>query len=174
MDVTLGLYDGSVTDYPFDQFSTELQVAATSDGQPVPVVIDFVGALHGLTVQDQELTAHEVGGVTPVGITISRSPTTIAVAGFIMALLLAMSLAVLVVTLSVALWGRKVEPPIITLLGALLFGFVAFRNALPGTPPVGALSDYLAFFWAEGIVATCLFVLVAVYLKRLNRPAPAA
>src|SRR5437764_1200519 len=84
-------------------------LAVCVDDQPVPVVIDFVGALHGLTVQDQELASHEVGGVTPVGITISRSPTTIAVAGFIMALLLAMSLAVLVVTLSVALWGRKVE-----------------------------------------------------------------
>jgi hypothetical protein len=179
VDVTLDMYDGSITDYPFDRFTTELQVGASTSSpsapqaQTVPVVVDFVGSLHGLKVEESELTSQESGGVVPVDVTISRSPTTIAVAGFIMALLLAMALSVLILTLSVALWGQKLELPIVTLLGALLFGFVAFRNALPGTPPVGALSDYLAFFWAEGIVATCLFVLVAVYLKRIIRPSPA-
>ena len=28
-------------------------------------------------------------------------------------------------------------------------------------------SEYLSFFWSEGIVAACLFVLVVVYLRRL-------
>ena len=178
-DVTLDMYDGSITDYPFDRFTTELQVGASTsspsaaEAQSVPVVVDFVGSLHGLKVDESALTSQESGGVIPVNVTISRSPTTIAIAGFIMALLLAMALSVLILTLSVALWGQKLELPIVTLLGALQFGFVAFRNTLPGTPPVGALSDYLAFFWAEGIVAICLFVLVAVYLKRILRPSPA-
>jgi hypothetical protein len=178
-DVTLDMYDGSITDYPFDRFTTELQVGASTSSpsaagtQTVPVVVDFVGSLHGLKVEESALTSQESGGVVPVNVTISRSPTTIAIAGFIMALLLAMALSVLILTLSVALWGQKLELPVVTLLGALLFGFVAFRNTLPGTPPVGALSDFLAFFWAEGIVAICLFVLVAVYLKRILRPTPA-
>jgi hypothetical protein len=174
-DVTLDLYDGSITDYPFDRFSSELQVAAsmpsaTSAAQVVPVVIDFVGSLHGLKVDESGQTSAGPDGAMSIGITISRSMTTIVVASFVMALLLAMGLSVLLLTLAVLLWGRKLEPPIIALLGALLFGFVAFRNVLPGTPPLGALSDYLSFFWAEGIVAACLFVLVGVYLKRMIRP----
>jgi hypothetical protein len=179
VDVTLDMYDGSITDYPFDRFTTELQVGASTSSpsaaetQTVPVVVDFVGSLHGLRVEESALTSQESGGVIPVNVTISRSPTTIAIAVFIMALLLAMALSVLILTLSVSLWGQKLELPVVTLLGALLFGFVAFRNTLPGTPPVGALSDFLAFFWAEGIVAICLFVLVAVYLKRILRPTPA-
>jgi hypothetical protein len=174
-DVTLDLYDGSITDYPFDRFSTELQVGASmpspasSETQVVPVTVDFVGSLHGLTVDESEVTSDTADGVVPIAITISRSLTTIVVASFVMALLLGMSLVVLMVTLSVTLWGRKLEPPIIALPGALLFGFVAFRNVLPGTPPLGALSDYLSFFWAEGIVAACLFILVGVYLRRMLR-----
>jgi Domain of unknown function (DUF4436) len=176
-DVTLDLYDGSITDYPFDRFSTELHVAATtpasSGPEVVPVTLYFAGALHGLRVDASEQRSDETGGLVSVGLTISRSLTAIVVASFVMGLLLAMGLSVLMVTLAVLLWGRKLEPPIIALLGALLFGFVAFRNALPGTPPLGALSDYLSFFWAEGMVAACLFILVGVYLKRMHRPSTA-
>jgi hypothetical protein len=175
-DVTLDLYDGSVTDYPFDRFSSQLLLAAStpsvtsSPAQPVPILIDFVGSLHGLKVDESGDSTAGPDGAVSVGITISRSLTTIVVASFVMALLLAMGLSVLTLTLAVLLWGRKLELPIIALLGALLFGFVAFRNVLPGTPPLGALSDYLSFFWAEGIVAACLFILVGVYLVRMIRP----
>jgi hypothetical protein len=178
-DVTLDLYDGSITDYPFDRFATDLLVAAsvpssTSEGaQIVPISIFFVGSLHGLSVDVSELKSDETDGLVSIALTISRSVTAKVVASFVMALLLAMSVSVLMVTLAVVLWGRKLEPPIIALLGALLFGFVAFRNALPGTPPLGALSDYLSFFWAEGLVAACLFTLVGVYLKRMLGPSSA-
>jgi hypothetical protein len=84
-----------------------------------------------------------------------------------MALLVVVALAVLTVTILVAVGGRKLEPPLVGLLGALLFGFVAFRNAMPGTPPIGTLADFISFFWAEGLVAACLFVLVVIYLRRL-------
>ena len=30
------------------------------------------------------------------------------------------------------------------------------RNAAPGSPPIGSLIDYAAFFWAEGIIAASL------------------
>ena len=178
-DVTLDLYDGSITDYPFDKFGTEVQLAASipspesAGTQVVPIVVYFVGSLHGLKVDVSEVLADETGGLVSIGVTISRSLTAIVVASFVMVLLLAMGLSVLMVTLAVVLWGRKLEPPIIALPGALLFGFVAFRNALPGTPPLGALSDYLSFFWAEGMVAACLFILVGVYLKRMLRPSAA-
>jgi hypothetical protein len=47
------------------------------------------------------------------------------------------------------------------------------RNALPGSPPIGALNDFLAFFWTEGIVALALIgVLVAYAVRRLPGTAP--
>jgi hypothetical protein len=33
---------------------------------------------------------------------------------------------------------------------------VSVRNAAPGSPPIGPLIDYAAFFWAEGIIAASL------------------
>ena len=175
-DAALDLTDGSITSYPFDRYTTDLYILATRAGSDaagtpvdVPIVIEFDGTLHGLSVDGTELKSAEDGGVSALGIEISRSPTTLAVAIFVGILLLLVAVTVLVLTLAIAVFGRKLEPPIIALQGALLFGFVAFRNAQPGAPPVGALSDYLSFFWAEGIVAACLFVLVLIYFRRMAR-----
>lgn len=196
-DVTVDLYDSSITRYPFDRFKADLYMAATvqmpvaaAPEQPVegetpvvkapettetvlvPVAIDFFGGLHGLKVKSGATSVED--GYTEVGFQVSRSNTTLAIAWFIMVVLLSVAITVLIITLTIVLWGRKLELPIIGLLGALMFGFVAFRNTLPGTPPIGSMSDYIAFFWAEGIVASCLFALVATYLKRTMRPGKTA
>jgi len=49
---------------------------------------------------------------------------------------------------------------------ALLFAFPAIRNTQPFVPPMGVLSDYLGFFWAESAAAISLIVQVEIWLKR--------
>ena len=49
---------------------------------------------------------------------------------------------------------------------ALLFAFPAIRNAQPFAPPMGVLSDYLGFFWAESIVAISLIIKLNIWLRR--------
>jgi len=49
---------------------------------------------------------------------------------------------------------------------ALLFAFPAIRNAQPFVPPMGVLSDYLGFFWAESIVAISLIIKLHMWLRR--------
>jgi hypothetical protein len=49
---------------------------------------------------------------------------------------------------------------------ALLFAFPAIRNAQPFTPPMGVLSDYLGFFWAESLVAISLIIKLNIWLSR--------
>lgn len=193
-DVTVDLYDSSITKYPFDRFKASFVVSATAEmpvataeGEnggdkespttatsketvDIPVAVSFYGGLHGLKVEANNSSSKD--GVTEVNFQVSRSRTTLAIAWFVMILLLAIASAVLTVTLMVVLWGRKLELPIVGLLGALMFGFLAFRNTLPGAPPIGSMSDYIAFFWAEGILAMCVFTLVATYFIRLARPAP--
>jgi hypothetical protein len=41
---------------------------------------------------------------------------------------------------------------------ALLFAFPAIRSIEPFVPPMGVLSDFFGFFWAESIVAVSLVV----------------
>ncbi|MEU3748076.1 MULTISPECIES: DUF4436 family protein [Streptomyces] len=45
-------------------------------------------------------------------------------------------------------------------MAATLFALAAFRNTAPGTPPIGCLMDYIAFLWAETVVAFCLVAVV--------------
>jgi hypothetical protein len=49
---------------------------------------------------------------------------------------------------------------------ALLFAFPAIRAIEPSVPPMGVLSDYIGFFWAETIVAISLIVHLYSWIKR--------
>jgi hypothetical protein len=49
---------------------------------------------------------------------------------------------------------------------ALLFAFPAIRSAEPFVPPMGVLSDFLGFFWAEAIVAIALIILITCWMIR--------
>lgn len=48
---------------------------------------------------------------------------------------------------------------------ALLFAFPAIRSIEPFVPPMGVLSDFIGFFWAESIVAISLVVHLYWYCK---------
>lgn len=52
---------------------------------------------------------------------------------------------------------------------ALLFAFPAIRNVQPFAPPMGVLSDYLGFFWAESLVAVTLLIKLNMWLRRKKR-----
>ena len=65
--------------------------------------------------------------------------------------------------------GRKAEIPMCAFLGVLLFAFPAVRNLQPSAPPIGALSDFLAFFWCEALVAISLCFVLGSYVFRSLR-----
>jgi hypothetical protein len=49
---------------------------------------------------------------------------------------------------------------------ALLFAFPAIRSIEPFVPPMGVLSDFFGFFWAETIVAIALIIHLNCWMKR--------
>ncbi|GGO38497.1 hypothetical protein GCM10012286_13600 [Streptomyces lasiicapitis] len=51
-------------------------------------------------------------------------------------------------------------------MAATLFALAAFRNTAPGTPPIGSLLDYVAFLWAETLIAFCAITVVVMGLRR--------
>jgi hypothetical protein len=63
--------------------------------------------------------------------------------------------------------------PALGWMAATLFALVSLRNAAPGAPPIGSIMDYLAFFWAEGIIAVGLAVTAATGIRTELRPTPA-
>ena len=81
----------------------------------------------------------------------------------------ALSIAVLFLMISVLVRGRKAEIAMFSFMAALLFAFYAVRNSQPNVPPIGVLSDFLGFFWAELIVGACLLAGVFTWVFRANK-----
>lgn len=172
-DITLDTY-GNVGAYPFDTHEAIPYFMLYSSGQaegsdtpeyaPVPFSIDYSSTAPGYKVDATEQEGKEAGFL-PMDLMISRSASASVFAIFIMALewLLAFSAAAV---LYIWLHGRKIEVSMFGWMGALLFALVPLRNAMPAVPPIGVLSDFISFFWAEIIVAVGLVIGVLTWLKR--------
>lgn len=211
LEVTISLYDGLVTDYPFDKHQAYLEMyflpgkeekksgeaaakpaaaaptpapetpaageepkteeadkkaeAAEEADDEISIGVEFIATISGFkieAVKAKESTDDYVG----IDMTISRAATTKFFSFFVMIMMWGLTIAVLLLTLSVVLRGRKVELAMFSFTAALLFAFATVRNAQPGTPPIGTYSDFISFFWAEVIIALCLVVLVFTWLLR--------
>lgn len=211
VDVTVNLFDGAVTDYPFDSHKAYLEMylegvtrekkdagraeaAATpapaptpapqgeeddddrpqlqhaspeapADEDSVPIGVDFFGSIPGLKIQ-AEKTAQTDEDWVGIDMEFERASTVKFFSIFVMAVMWGVTLVVLLMTFSIVMRGRKIEVGMFSFLAALLFAFVALRNAQPGSPPIGSFSDYISFFWAEIIIALCLLTIIAVWVYR--------
>jgi hypothetical protein len=172
-DVVLDVY-GAIGDYPFDEHEANLILTFISstggkDNEPlveedVPFTVNFTGALAGYKITTSEAAGKETGYLE-IDLDIVRSASAKTFAVFIMILewLLALSAFAVMIILVV---GRKIEVGLFGWMGALLFALIPLRNAMPAVPPVGVLSDFLAFFWAEIIVALSLVTSVLTWIFR--------
>jgi hypothetical protein len=169
IDATLDL-DGIVTDYPFDRHEAMLELYLTQpvkDGEPLPVTIvsDFYGSVPGLQLS-AELEPSSGENYNLIKVDIKRSTTILSIVIFAMALMWLITLTVVFMLLAVILRGRKIEFGMFAFMAGFLFSFVAFRNAMPGVPPIGTLSDYLAFFWGYALISLSLVGLTISWLLR--------
>ncbi len=169
-EVVVSMFGGEVSDYPFDNHQALLNLYATSGdagvATTVPVTFDFDTAWQGLLI-GAEPDAESSPGHVAVDLTIGRSRTTVGVAIFIMLVQVGLAIALLFLLFSILQRRRKIELGMFAWMGGMLFAFPALRNASPGIPPVvGTLSDYMAFFWAEGLVGLILLITLATWLIR--------
>jgi hypothetical protein len=172
-DITLDTY-GNVGAYPFDTHeavpyfmlysSEKADGSDTQEYTPIPFTIDYSSTAPGYRIDASEQEGKEPGYV-PMDLMISRSASATVFAIFIMALELLLAFSAAVV-LYVWLRGRKIEVSMFGWMGALLFALVPLRNAMPAVPPIGVLSDFISFFWAEIIVAVSLAIGVLTWFKR--------
>jgi len=139
--------------------------AAEKDEDIIPIGVDFVGSIPGFKI-DASKARESDEDLVGIDMTISRASTTKFFSLFVMVMMWGLTIAVLLLTLSCVLRGRKVELAMFSFSAALLFAFASVRNAQPGTPPIGTYSDFISFFWAEVIIALCLITLVFTWLLR--------
>ncbi len=173
-DVTLSM-EGQATDYPFDRHQATMWIYAVSpskdatsldEAAPVPIALDLTGKLPGLKLDAALNEADSSEEFQVVDFTITRAGTVIFFSIFVMAAMWALALSAVLVAVYVLFSARKAELGMLSWMAALLFAFPNIRNAVPGTPPIGSLVDFLAFFWAEALAAVALLCVAAVWLFR--------
>jgi hypothetical protein len=173
VEAIVEIYDGELTEYPFDKHEAELSfyfepagaAAATEGEKGIPVALELNGSVSGLRIY-ADYAKENTDDHVVIDISLARAPTAIFFSIFIMIIMWALTCGVVFLVFRVLAGHRKIEIGMFSFLGALLFAFPALRNSQPGTPPIGTLSDFLAFFWAEVLIALSLLSVVLTWLIR--------
>ena len=170
VEAIVEIFDGEPMEYPFDKHEAQLSfyfepAGAGEADKSVPVAIELYGSVSGLKI-DSEYAKENTDDHAVIDISLCRAPTAIFFSVFIMAAMWSLTLGVVFLVFRVLAGHRKIEIGMFSFLGALLFAFPALRNSQPGTPPIGTLSDFLAFFWAEVLIALSLLAVVLTWLIR--------
>lgn len=168
VDVPVTLTGGPITDYPFDAYETDMEFGAVQGGESVPVRMTLTNrdALFSLAVDTSEIK-----GAAVFSAEVARSRSVLVFSVFMMLAMWALAVAVLMGGWHLVRRQMGLTWPALGWMAATLFALAAFRNTAPGAPPIGSLLDYLAFFWAETLIAFCVIVVV-VRAVRAEGPPP--
>ena len=169
-NLTVGLYGGTVSDYPFDGYNADVAFVAYQNDRPVPISMTF-------SEIDPFFRIAAVGGgyqdsSAELNVHVSRAQGTKFLAVFMMIVMWALALSVLAGAWILVSRRRGLVWPALGWMAATLFALASMRNTAPGTPPIGCVLDYAAFFWAEsltavGVVAVSVF---GVLTERRKEP----
>jgi hypothetical protein len=167
VDVSVALEGTDVTAYPLDRPSTTLEFSARMGGELVPVDLTLVNrdslfAASANSIEDPDAAI--------VDVDLTRTPTIVTFAIFMMVAMWGLALAVVTACRHIIVRRRGLVWPALGWMAATMFAIVGFRNAAPGSPPIGSFIDYVAFFWAEAIIAVCV-VATALEGARAERAA---
>ncbi|MFF7721929.1 DUF4436 family protein [Streptomyces luteogriseus] len=169
-DVRVAMTGGSISDYPFDTYDTDVEFAAVLGGKPVPVRMLFSNADPLFSVS---VTPPPSGRAAVVALKLSRSGSLLVFAVFMMVAMWALASSVLLGAWYLTTRRQGLVWPALAWMAATLFALAAFRNTAPGTPPIGCVMDWFAFFWAEAVIALCLIVVVTFGIRTALRAADA-
>jgi hypothetical protein len=173
VEVIVEIYEGEPMDYPFEAHTAELSFffepaakgGETGGNESIPVAVEMHGSVAGLRL-DTEYAKENTPDHAVIEINIQRATTAVFFSVFIMIAMWALVIGVVSLVYRVFAGHRKIEISMFSFLGALLFAFPALRNSQPGTPPIGTMSDFLAFFWTEVIIALSLLSVVLRWIIR--------
>ncbi|MGL6234187.1 MAG: DUF4436 family protein [Segniliparus sp.] len=177
VSVKFGLFNGVLTDYPFDSYTTNFVFQAFSGTapnlRPIPLHIVFtnIDSFFQLAPQQEQSIRLPQGlgnikTITPpegtfvAAATVERSTSTVVFAVFIMVFMWSLTIAALIAAWYVGSGRLGLFWSGLGFLGTLLFALIPLRNAVPGDPPIGSLIDFAAFFIAEGVVSISMIVTV--------------
>lgn len=167
-DVQVAITNGSISDYPFDTYETDIAFRAELGGEQVPVRLMLSNNDTLFSVAVRPVPAGQ-DAVMRVGL--SRSGSVLGFAVFMMVVMWALAASVFIAAWYLTTHSTGLVWPALAWMAATLFALAAFRNTAPGTPPIGCVLDWFAFLWAETVIALCLIVVVTTSVRTALRDA---
>ncbi|WP_328429296.1 DUF4436 family protein [Streptomyces sp. NBC_00443] len=167
-DVQVAITGGSISDYPFDTYETDIEFWALMGGKQVPVRMLFS---NNATLFSISATPPPSVQEAVLGLRLARSGSLLAFAVFMMVVMWALAGSVLIGAWYLTTRGESLVWPALSWMAATLFALAAFRNTAPGSPPIGCVLDWFAFLWAETIIALCLIAVVVTGVRTALRAA---
>ncbi|MFD5421095.1 DUF4436 family protein [Streptomyces sp. NPDC127069] len=161
-DVQVALSGGSIGDYPFDTYETDIEFRAVMNGGQVPVRLLFSNNDTLFSVTAEPLSPRQEAAL---GLSVARSGSLLVFAVFMMLVMWALAASVIIGTWYLTTRGEGLVWPALAWMAATLFALSAFRNTAPGTPPIGCVLDWFAFLWAETVIALCLIAVVVTGVR---------
>lgn len=163
-DVTVIADSGDILDYPFDRYRFDFDCEAFVKDKPVTIVAGLGSVPHGIRARLTDVRGQ--GTDDDISIDVRRSGSVIFLAALSTISLLVVAIAALSVAWQVADQGRKIDFSMMTWVAAFMFVIPAVRSSLPGAPPVGALIDFILFFWLQVLAAVATTTLVVIWMKQ--------
>lgn len=165
-DVQVALTGGSISDYPFDTYETDIAFRAQMGGEQVPVRMLFSNNDTLFSVSAEPVPARQEA---VVALGLARSGSLLVFAVFMMVAMWALAASVLIGAWYLTTGSEGLVWPGLAWMAATLFALAAFRNTAPGTPPIGCVLDWFAFLWAESVIALCLITVVITGVNKSLR-----
>src|SRR5579871_1285520 len=134
----------------------------------VPLSFELSASIPGLKFRGtiDETQAREIDHIA---LLVRRTNNVIFLSLFSNLLMMALAICVFLMAVRTTTADRQLDLLPLSLSMTLIFGLPALRNTQPGVPPLGVISDYVSFIWAENIVCRLLLVNKKTWLRRLRR-----
>lgn len=138
---------------------------STAIGTPVPTVLMAGGSVHGSSINIGNPPREPDEG-NDLTIRVGRAPSTWIFAVFIVLLMWSLTVLAVLLTVNQVRSERPLDGTFISFLGVLLFSYSGCAIRCPTHPAVGALTDYLSFFWCELVLGLCLVAMLVFRIRR--------
>ena len=166
------LYTANNRSYPFDKYTATVAIKlTTAENQRVPFAMSVYNAAGGWKLtrsHDPRLLPGYVQADIEV---IAREYDHQIYTVLMFLLMWALTLAGVVMAMTLIRQPHKIDAGPLTYLAALLFAFPLLRESLPGSPALGVLFDFYVFFWVEIVVGLTLLALLVTWIRRERRAA---
>ncbi len=166
--------NGDVSDWPFDSYVSKpvsINLFRGAPQTPEWASVTFVDRLPGWKVEVQGGATGDAK--TPYRAQVQRSPSTVALAMALLAVLVAIAGFGLFVAVQTIRDRRKFQPPMTTWFAAMLFAVIPLRNALPDAPPFGAWVDVTVVLWVIVALVVSMGIYVSCWWRHLAPEKPA-